>query len=57
MKDDGTLEYSSEEDKIRNTAKKVLSESVKINKNPRQVAMEIAEKKVEEKMKNRKNSF
>lgn len=49
--------FETIENKIKNTAKKVLSESVERNKNPREVAMEIAEKKVEEGMKNRKNIF
>jgi glutamate dehydrogenase (NAD(P)+) len=44
-------------EKIRNTTRLVMAESKKQQKNPRQVAMEIALRKIGEKMKHRKTAF
>jgi glutamate dehydrogenase (NAD(P)+) len=49
--------FETIESKIKNTAGTVLRESIKRNKNPRKVALEIAERKVTEGMKKRKNHF
>ena len=44
--------FETIENKITNTARTVLMESIKRNKNPRKVALEIAENKIREGMKN-----
>jgi len=49
--------FDTVESKIKNTARVVLAESVKRNKNPRKVALEIAENKITEGMKKRENNF
>ncbi|MBI2038511.1 MAG: hypothetical protein HYT19_01135 [Candidatus Nealsonbacteria bacterium] len=44
--------FETIENKIKNTARVVLMESIKRNKNPRKVALEIAKNKIAEGRKN-----